>query len=255
MNQDQKENLAEYLIALGDDELILGHRNSEWCGHAPILEEDIALANIALDEIGHARLWYQAAAELLGEDSERYPDGLVFQRDHSEFKSMQIVQLANEDWALTIMRQYLIDSLETIRLAEMKKSKYKPIADISNKILIEEFYHLRHSSAWVLRLGKGTEESHRRIQNALNQLWSYTSQFVISLPNEKELTNLEIVPAGENIEKKWLELVDSQFEESDLMIEDEVVLRDLKRSESIKSFENLINELQSVAKEFPNAEW
>src|SRR3972149_8426617 len=112
MSETQKKALADYLIALADDELILGHRDSEWTGHAPILEEDIAFANIALDEIGHARLWYELAADLIGEDKNTFPDKKVFFRPAQEFSCLQFVELPKGDWAFSMLRQYLFDAFE-----------------------------------------------------------------------------------------------------------------------------------------------
>ena len=150
---------AEYLIALADDELILGHRDSEWCGHAPILEEDIAFANIALDEIGHARLWLELAAKELGEDPGTYPDKQTFFRAPGDYRSLPLADLPNGDWAFSMLRQYLFDSFEILRLETLKGSQHKGITELAVKIHTEELYHLRHTKAWVLRLAQGTEES------------------------------------------------------------------------------------------------
>src|SRR5262249_24761260 len=152
MKPPLRDVLADYLLALADDELILGHRDSEWCGHAPILEEDIAFANLALDEIGHARVWYGLLGDLLSKDPETYPDELVYRRDASEFRCAQFVELPKGDWAFSMLRQYLFDSIEAMRLEALTESSYQPLADAAAKMRPEEMYHLRHTSAWVRRL-------------------------------------------------------------------------------------------------------
>jgi ring-1,2-phenylacetyl-CoA epoxidase subunit PaaC len=170
MKEDINTLLEEYLLSIADDELILAHRNSEWCGHAPIIEEDIAFANIALDEMGHAMTWYKMIADLKGEDSNTYPDHLVFWRHRSDFRNIQMVELPKGDWAFSILRQYLFDLMENIRLKASSMSSYTPLSVAAHKIHQEEKYHLRHTSLWVKRLALGTEESHKRMQDALEEL-------------------------------------------------------------------------------------
>lgn len=203
MTKNVDEKLAAYLIALGDDELILGHRDSEWCGHAPILEEDIAFANIAIDEIGHAQLWYQAASKLLGENPETYPDYLAFERPWQEWTCLAIVSLPKGNWAFSILRQLMMDSVEYERLSFLSESNSSLISDIAIKIKNEETYHLRHSSEWVKRLGLGTEESSQKMQLALMNLWNFVSQFDHKLPYESELVSLAYVPESSRVFSSW----------------------------------------------------
>ena len=151
--------LNDYILSLADDELILGHRDSEWCGHAPILEEDIAFANLALDEIGHANLWYGLLAGILEQDPLTYPDQLVYFRRPNDYRNIQMVELPNGDWAFSMLRQYLLDAAELVRLNALAQSQFIPLAEVAAKILKEELYHHRHSSAWVRRLGLGTATS------------------------------------------------------------------------------------------------
>jgi ring-1,2-phenylacetyl-CoA epoxidase subunit PaaC len=157
---------AAYLLALADDELILGHRDSEWTGHAPILEEDIAFANIAQDEIGHASLWYGLVQRLGGAE----PDRLVFFRPPSEYRNAPLVELPKGDWAFSMLRQYLFDAAEAQRLPLLAASAHRPLAEAAAKIRTEEIYHLRHTQAWIERLAQGTAESHGRTQAALDLL-------------------------------------------------------------------------------------
>jgi ring-1,2-phenylacetyl-CoA epoxidase subunit PaaC len=161
--------LIALLYALADDELVLGHRNSEWTGHAPILEEDIAFSNIAQDEMGHALLWYG----LLHELGEPDPDRLVFWRDLPDWRNAIFVELPKGDWAVTVTRQFLFDSYEQLRNGALAASAHAGVRDIVAKIDREELYHRMHSRGWVERLGDATEESHRRMQSALEQLWPH----------------------------------------------------------------------------------
>ena len=202
-----KAALADYLVASGDDELILGHRLSEWCAHAPILEEDIAFANLALDEIGHASLWYTLAAELRGEDAAAYPDQLVYTRPAGAYRCIQMVELPNGDWAFSILRQCLFDLHEQVLLEKLAASPFPTLAAVAAKIRKEELYHARHSRLWLQRLGLGTEESHRRMQTALDALWPYTTQLHQPLPGEATLISAGIVPPAEALQPAWESLV------------------------------------------------
>ena len=176
--------LADYLLALADDELILGHRNSEWTGHAPILEEDIAFANLAQDEIGHARLWYGLVNDLGGPE----PDRLVFFRSAAEYRNAPILELPKGDWAFSMLRQYLFDVGEAQRLPLLAGSPHRPLAEAAAKIRTEEIYHLRHTHAWIERLAQGTQESHRRVQAALDLLWPFAVQLFQPLPGEDRIS-------------------------------------------------------------------
>lgn len=252
MDTEVKDTLREFLIALADDELILGHRDSEWCGHAPILEEDIAFANLALDEIGHANLWYSLLAGLEGADPLAYADRLAFWRDAQDFRNAQLVELPNGDWAFTILRQYLFDSAEIERLEVLVGSKYLPLAQTAAKIRTEELYHLRHTSAWVRRLGLGTVESHQRLQAALDQLWPYTSQ-LFELPGDPGITqNLGIhLPEAR---QSWQARVIPLLNESQLTLPTGPELT-LNRQGHTPYLPVLLSEMQSVARLDPEAEW
>ena len=180
MNDALHAALAARLLASADDELILAQRNAGWTGHAPILEEDIALANIAQDELGHATIWYGLVETLTGED----PDRLAFFREPGQFRSAQIVEQPRGDWAFTMLRQYLFDAYELTLLSRLVASAYQPAADAAARMRNEEIYHYRHSSAWVRRLGLGTDESHRRMQRALDELWPLTGQLFSAQPGD-----------------------------------------------------------------------
>ena len=254
LNEIQKALLAKKLLHFGDDELILGHRNSEWCGHAPILEEDIAFANLALDEVGHAQLWYQLHASLVDADPEIYPDQLVYRREAYEFRSTHIVALPNGDWAFTMLRQYLFDTAEAIRLAALCESSYRPLAETAAKIRAEEIYHLRHTEAWVKRLALGTEESNRRMQLALDSIWGYTPQLFDALEGEEQLVSAGILVAGQVLYADWLKQVTTFLSAANLTLPADSH-RTLSRELQSQHMIDILAELQQVARLDPEAQW
>ncbi len=250
-----KKPLADYLIALADDELILGHRDSEWTGHAPILEEDIAFANIALDEIGHARLWYELAADAIGADRSLFPDQQVYFRPVKAWRCLQFVELPRGDWAFSMLRQYLFDSFEKFRLEGLGASANKPLADVAARIRNEELYHQRHTQAWVPRLGQGTEESHRRMQAGLDELWPYAQGFGAPLPGELELVGDAYVPGSSLLFDVWKEEVTRFLTEAGLRFPDAADKVQVDRSVHSEYFSALIADLQEVAQADPEAQW
>ena len=248
-----EKHLADQLLALADDELILAHRNSEWCGHAPILEEDIAFANLALDEIGHAMLWYRLYAQLTGSDPESEPDRLVYFREAFEFRACQLVTLPRGDWAFSMLRQYLWDALEWVRLERFRRSSFTPLADAAAKIATEEIYHLRHTRAWIKRLGLGTTESAGRMQSALELLWPYTGQMLKLGTDRPELQKIGI-PAQDEIVAAWHEIVTQDLEDAGLKIPDGQMLTLDRTLQSIHMID-ILSELQQVARLDPSADW
>lgn len=254
MKPEEQEALCGYLLGLGDDELILGHRNSEWCGHAPILEEDIAFANLALDEIGHANLWYTLAADIQGEDSGSFPDRLVYFREPEQYRSLQMVELPKGDWAFSILRQYLFDALEKVRLVKLAKSPYEPLAEIGAKIAKEEIYHYRHSKAWIVRLGLGTEESSRRMQNALNGLWGYALQAFSAIEQDQILVERGIIPGAQELRKAWESEVLPVLAEAQLTAP-EGETNTASRAEHTQHLKIILAELQSLPRSEPEAKW
>ena len=255
MNPDLQPLLADALLGLADDEMILGHRDAEWTGHAPILEEDIAFANIALDEMGHAGLWYRLVAELRGEDPETFPDRLVFHRAPDEFRCIRMVELPKGDWAFTIVRQFLFDSAETVRLQALQQSRHQPLAQAAAKISVEERYHDRHLRAWVRRLGLGTEESHLRMQTALDALWPYVRQLFEPQPGEGELTAAGLVPASEGLGRAWQGVVAAALSDAGLAMRNgqpEIVDG---RDRHTRHLQPLLAEMQSVARLESYASW
>ena len=170
----KQQALYKYLLRLGDNPLILGHRLSEWCSRGPILEEDLALTNIALDNIGRAQAFLKYAAEVEGLG--KTADDLAYKRDERSFYNNLIAELPIGDFAYTIARQLLIAVFEQLQFTDLSKSSNETIAGIAAKSLKEVRYHVAHARDWCYRLGKGTEESHNRLQRAFNELWMYTGE-------------------------------------------------------------------------------
>lgn len=185
-----KAALVARLTALADDELVLGHRQAGWTGHAPLLEEDIAMANVAQDEIGHAVAWYELRARLDGSD----PDRLVYFRPAEEFRSALLVEAPRGDWAFSLLRQYLFDAYEAELLARLRQSAYAPVSEAAAKLEREELFHLRYSRAWVERLAHGTEESRARLEAALGVAWPLLPQLLAPLPGDAALAAAGVYP-------------------------------------------------------------
>ena len=253
MDPTMKAALAEYLIAMADDELILAHRDSEWTGHAPILEEDIAFTNISLDEIGHATLWYQLAAELLGEDPKTYPDQLAFLREAEAYRCAQIVELPKGDWGFSILRQYLFDTFEGLHLTELAQSRHAALAQAAAKVQKEEQYHLRHTEAWVRRLGSGTAESQNRMQEALDTLWPHALQVVEARPGEAELDG--VAPGWEALREAWLAQVVAFLTEAGLAVPEGREAANREREKHSEHLPKVLVEMQKVARMGRGARW
>ena len=251
MNPPIQTAILNKLLALADDELVLSHRNAEWIGHGPILEEDIAMGNIAQDELGHATVWYTLYCELTGED----PDALVFLRDAADFRNVQMVELPKGDWAFTMLRQYLFDAYEVVMLAALQESTYQPLAEAVAKIRNEEIYHYRHTTVWVRRLGLGTEESHCRLQNALDELWPYAQQLFIALPDEGLLGEAGIVGETADLHTNWSNLVIPHLTHSGLTIPKDATPFTNSRSQHTAHLTGLLNDMQRVARLDASAKW
>jgi ring-1,2-phenylacetyl-CoA epoxidase subunit PaaC len=247
-------DLFEYLLRLGDDRLVLGHRLSEWCGHAPILEEDIALANIALDLIGQATLYLHLAAETEGKG--RSEDALAYFREAIEFRNVQLVELPIGDFAFTIMRQFLFDAFSFHQLEELQKSANTELAGIAAKGYKEVRYHLRHSSEWVQRLGDGTEESHARAQKALDDLWRFTGEMFQADEIDDRLLAAGIAPDLRKIEPKWNAVVSDVLRRATLTVpESGHMMSGGRQGRHTEYLGHMLSEMQIVARSHPGAEW
>lgn len=255
MNQTTKEALFQYLLRVGDDLLILGHRLSEWCGHAPILEEDVALANIALDCIGQAEALLGLAGEVEGEG--RDADRLAYHRDEYEFCNVRLVELPKGDFGFTIMRQFLYDAYALLFFEQAKSSAFKPFADIAAKAHKEVLYHLRHSRAWVHRLGDGTEESNRRVQTALDELWTCTGELFEADDVDRVLANEGIAVDLEKLKQGWKAMVVKELETATLTVpsDEQHMVGGSRKGRHSEFLGHLLAEMQILARSHPDAAW
>lgn len=205
-------SLINFTLHLADNALIIGHRNSEWCGHGPVLEQDIAVTNIALDFIGQARNFYQYAASLTGNDVTE--DSLAYLRDVPEFKNVLIAELPNGDWAQTTLRQFFFSAYQYYYYQQLQKSGDTTLAAIAEKSLKEVTYHLRWSSEWVIRLGDGTEESKKRLLNALQELWPFTGELFLPASFETDMLKQNIGVDLDLVKENWEKKVADIFAEA-----------------------------------------
>ena len=246
--------LFDYLLRLGDDRLVLGHRMSEWCGHGPILEEDIAMANIALDLIGQgtALLKLAGATEGAGRDE----DALAYFRGEREFRNMQLVELPPGDFAFTIVRQFLFDAYSVLQWDALGRCAFAPLAGIAAKALKEDRYHLRHSSEWVLRLGDGTEESHARAQTALNDLWRFTGELFEADAVDEAVRENGIVVDQPAVQSLWSQTVGDVIHRATLTLPPSGAYATGGRSGRHSEFlGHMLAEMQIVARSDPGAKW
>lgn len=247
-------NLFEYLIRLGDDSLILGHRLSEWCGHGPILEEDIAMTNIALDLVGQATSILKYAGEVEGKG--RTEDDIAFLRFEREYKNVLLVEQANEDFGVTMMRQFLFDAFRKPLFEQLTKSADTQLAAIAEKSLKETKYHLKHSAEWVIRLGDGTDESHTRVQDALNHLWRYTDELFYTNEVDQDLESKGIIFSSVELKSTWMQMVKEVLERATLTIPDNGWQHEGGRKGlHSEHLGYILAELQYMQRAYPNMEW
>lgn len=246
--------LFEYLVRLGDDSLILGHRLSEWCGHGPILEEDIAMTNIALDHVGQTSSLLKYAGEVEGKG--RTEDDLAFLRFEREYRNVLLVEQPNEDFGVTMMRQFLFDAYRKPLYEQLTNSSDAQLAAIAEKSLKETKYHLKHSAEWVIRLGDGTEESHNRVQDALNNLWRYTDELFFVNEVDAELLEKGVIFSVEELKKSWLEMVSTVLERATLTIPNNGWQHDGGRKGlHSEHLGYILTELQYMQRAYPGMEW
>jgi len=259
-----------YLLHLADNALILGHRNSEWCGHGPVLEQDIAITNISLDLIGQARNFYQYAARLINESpqsvgSKTLPseglgevseDSLAYLRDVREFKNCLLAEQPNGDWAQTILRQFFFSAYQFYLYSQLQNGADEQLAAIAVKSLKEVTYHLRWSSEWVIRLGDGTDESHKRVARAVDELWAYTDEFFIPVNYEQQAAEAGIAIDLKSLKNKWLEKVNEVFAEATLAIPvNEKKYTGGKEGNHTDNLKEILADLQYMQRTYPGSEW
>jgi ring-1,2-phenylacetyl-CoA epoxidase subunit PaaC len=245
--------LTSYTLHLADTTLILAQRNAEWCGHGPVLEQDIAITNISLDLIGQSRNFYQYAATLIGGDATE--DTLAYLRKEREFKNLLLAEQPNGDWAQTILRQFFFSNYQYLLYTQLQHSKDEQLAAIASKALKEVTYHLRWSSEWVIRLGDGTEESNRRITVAIEQLWMYTGEMFEPVSYETALTQAGILP-GQSSREQWLEKVKEVFDEATLRVPEKAFMQTGgKEGRHTEQLGYILTDLQYMQRSYPNATW
>ena len=231
-------SVKEYAVRLGDDALILGHRLSEWCRNAPFLEEDLALSNVALDFIGRARMFYAYAAELSGQDVTE--DTFAYQRDCRDFKNHLIHELPRGDFAFTMVRQYFVDVYSLAFMTSLLESNDSRLAAIAGKAIKESEYHLRRSEEWMMRLGDSTQESHRRLQSAVDELWRFTGELFDQDSDERELVADGVAVDTRALEADWNQTITSTMSKISIEIpKDELQVtggREGKHTEFLVSF-------------------
>ena len=246
--------LFEYLLRLGDDRLVLGHRLSEWCGHGPILEEDIALSNIALDLIGHASSLLALAGAV--EERNRNEDALAYFREVVEYRNALIVELPNGDFGFTIVRQFLFDAYSVLLWDALSHARDERIAALATKSLKEDKYHLRHSSEWVVRLGDGTAESHARAQRAMDALWRFTGELFERDSVDDAVALLGIAVDHDAIKARWQTMVSGVLQRATLVMPpDDAMSHGGRSGRHTEHLGHLLSEMQSVARSHPGATW
>lgn len=260
--------LFTYSLHLADNTLILGQRNAEWCGHGPVLEQDIAITNISLDLIGQSRNFFQYAATLYNSfdsdekksveqlipriwktfDRELQEDDLAFLRDEHQYVNVLLAELPKGDWAQTILRQFFFSAFQILFYTELKKSADAQLSAVAEKSIKEVAYHLKWSSEWVIRLGDGTEESHKRINKALQELWMFTGE--LFLPADYELIDVAALKGP------WLEKISEIFTEANLQIPPQTwAQQGGKQGRHTEHMGFLLAEMQQLQRTYPNATW
>lgn len=254
-----RDAMFEWLLRTGDNALILGHRVSEWCGLAPVLEEDIALANQALDLIGQCKLWLEYAGEIEG--AGRTADNLAYLRDAGAFRNLLLVERPNGDFGHTLMRQFLFDVFHLELLAAARESGDARIAEIAAKAWKEAAYHLERSADLVVRLGDGTDESHERMQNALDSLWPYTGEMFTDDLHDVALADAGIMPLPSSLRAAWGQTVAQVLEEATLKHPGDVWQQGVsgmgggKRGVHSEHLGFILAQMQFLQRAYPGARW
>ncbi|WP_162500371.1 MULTISPECIES: 1,2-phenylacetyl-CoA epoxidase subunit PaaC [Bradyrhizobium] len=246
--------LVLYALRRADDALILGHRLSEWCGHAPMLEEDMALSNIALDLIGQARELYGYAAKVEGKDNDE--DKLAYLRDVRQYRNLLLVEQPNGDFAQTLVRQFFYSAFADPYWRAMMNSRDATLAAIAAKSEKESAYHLRHASEWIIRLGDGTAESHARAQGAIEHLWAFTGEMFAVDDGERSLIDAGIAVDPATLRGRWLKTLSDVANEATLALPQNDWMQQGGRSgRHSEHLGHLLSELQSMQRTFPGLTW
>ena len=246
--------LVLYILRRADDALILGHRLSEWCGHAPALEEDMALANMGLDLLGQARELYAYAAKIEGGGNDE--DKFAYLRDVRQYRNLLLTEQPNGDFARTMVRQFFYSAFADLYWLRMMTSSDATLAAIAAKSEKESAYHLRHSSEWIIRLGDGTEESHSRAQAAIDDLWSFTGEMFSADDSERGLVDVGIAANAAALKPQWLKSISTVLDEATLTLPRNDWMQQGGRSgRHSEHLGHLLSELQYMQRAFPGATW
>ncbi len=247
-------DLFRYVLRLGDLSLVLGQRLGEWVGHSPALEEDLGLANVALDMIGQARLLLSYAGEIEGRG--RGEDDIAFLREHGEYLNPILVETPNGDFGQTIVRQVLIDAFQLELFERMATSTDERLAAIAAKSVKEVRYHLRYSSGWLVRLGDGTVESHARVQSALENLWPYTVELFAADELDKAMADRGVAPHLSHVKTAWSQRIDAILAEATLTRpQDRPHSWHGKRGQHSEHLGYILTEMQHLQRTYPGARW
>lgn len=250
----ETEALFQFLLRMGDNTLVLGHRTSEWCGHSPVLEEDIALANTALDLIGQTQLWLGLAGDV--EDKGRSADDLAYRRDAWDFRNVLLVERPNGDFGQTMMRQFLYDAWSHLMLQKLLGSTDKRIADVAEKASKEVAYHLERSSDIIERLGDGTQESRNRMQAALDDLWPYAGELFMADKADEILNQKSIAPDPGSLLPEWQSLVGAVLKKSTLVTpESSFHHSGGKTGRHTEHLGYILADMQWLQRAYPDATW
>ena len=251
MDSDQ---LFKYVLSLGDDALIIAQRLSEWAYKAPFLEEDIALSNISLDMFGRANLFLEYAASIKNDGSTA--DDLAFKRNEREFTNCLMYEQPNGNFAVTMIRQFFLDSFNKLFLEQLINSNDDQLSAIAKKSIKETSYHLRHSSKWILRLGDGTPESHTKAQSAINDLWMFTGELFEMNANEEEMEKQKIGVDRYGLKSDWDNTVDDIFEKSTLSRpEDGYMQTGGRQGIHTEHLGHMLSDMQYLQRSYPDAKW
>ncbi len=249
-----KENLYQYILGIADNCLILGQRLGELCGHGPTLETDIACTNISLDLFGQTRNYYQYAAQIKGKEATE--DSIAFLRKEREYLNVLLVEQPNTDFAYIMGRQFLFDAFHLLFLRELQKSNDKTLSAIANKAVKEVSYHYRFSSDWVKRLGDGTEVSHEKMQNAINDFWTYTDELFHTTDVDKAMIKEGIGVDVLKLKETYYNTVSSLLQEATLEVpESKWFQKGGKQGIHTEHLGFLLSDLQYMQRTYPNMEW
>ena len=246
--------LFQYLIQLGDDALILSHRLSEWCGHGPVLEQDIALTNIALDILGQSRLWYQYAAEQT--TAELDEDKLAYFRSDTEYRNVILVEQPNGDWGQTVARQFLHDNFKLLLFKELAKSSQPVVAEIAHKCQIETTYHVKWANEWLVRLGDGTVESNKRVQEGLNKMWRFHLELIQPSGVDLEMHGLGIAPDLNELKDQYAFNLEQIIKRANLQIpKSQNIITGGKKGIHSEHLGFILAEMQHLQRSYPGQNW